>query len=55
MNPARELNEVIVHLKTILSAYGEMGLDLPRHRPDGSPCAAAAERAQEGRRFTDLA
>ncbi len=28
MNPELELREVIVQLKTILTAYGEMGLDL---------------------------
>ncbi len=48
MNPALELREVIVHLKTILSAYGEMGLDLPWRRPDGPPCDSAAKMAQMG-------
>jgi uracil-DNA glycosylase len=47
-NPERELREIIVQLKTILTAYGEMGLDLLWHRKDGPPCDASAPRAQEG-------
>jgi uracil-DNA glycosylase family 4 len=47
VNPERELREVIVQLKTILSAYVEMGLDLPWHRPDRFPCDASGQKAQE--------
>jgi uracil-DNA glycosylase family 4 len=49
VNPERELREVIVQLKTILTAYGEMGLDLLWHRLDGGPaCAGSAPSALEG-------
>jgi uracil-DNA glycosylase len=48
VNPELELREVIVQLKTILSAYGEMGVDLLWHRQEGPPCAASTPRAQEG-------
>lgn len=47
MNGERELGEIIVQLKTILTGYGEMGVDLLWHRPDGPPCEASAQGAQE--------
>jgi uracil-DNA glycosylase family 4 len=45
-NPERELREIILQLRTILTAYGETGLDLLWHRPDGSPCGPSAPGAQ---------
>ena len=54
MNPGHELREVIVQLKTILTVYGEMGLDLLWHRPDGPACAASAPSALEGHAASPL-
>jgi uracil-DNA glycosylase family 4 len=47
VNPERELREIIFQLKTILDTYGEMGLGLPSHRPDGLACDAPGSMAQE--------
>jgi uracil-DNA glycosylase family 4 len=46
VNPERELKEIIVQLKTILTGYGEMGLDGLWHRRDIVPCGASGLEAQ---------